>query len=224
MYGVTRFEPRFGKVVSVLVLLLLSLGLGSCAGMRVRSADADLLATGLVGWQQIGGQQGAWHFADGILSIGDEDGGWLATCRPYDNFGLSLEFRIPPGGDSGVFLRAPLEGDPAYTGLEIQILDDYAEQAAHLAPYEYTGSIYGLQGPSERVSRTAGQWQKMVVIACGTHLQVGLNGRKIVDTDLTYYAHQAGTRPGLLRQSGYLGLQSRGRPVEFRSITLRELP
>jgi len=216
MYGV--------KVVWELLLLSLLLGVSSCAGTQAHARDSDLLATGLVGWQQIGGQERAWQFENGVLSVEGEKGGWLATHREYNNFALQVEFRVPPGGNSGIFIRAPLEGDPAYTGLEIQILDDYAEQGSRLEPYQYTGSIYGVQAPSERVSKKAGQWQRMVIIARGLHLQVGLNGKKIVDTDLSYYTHLADTHPGLLRKGGHIGLQSHGTRVEFRNIKLRELP
>lgn len=215
MYGV--------KVVSVLVLLSLVLCAGSCAGTQAHTRDADLLATGLVGWQQIGGQERAWNFENGVLSVAGK-GGWLATHRQYNNFALQVEFRVPPGGTSGIFIRAPLEGDPAYTGLKIQIRDDSAEQGTRLEPFQYTGSIYGIQAPSERVSKKAGQWQRMVIIAQGVHIQVGLNGKKIVDTDLSYYTHLADTHPGLLRKGGHIGLQSDGGPIEFRNIKLRELP
>ncbi|MCL5279151.1 MAG: DUF1080 domain-containing protein [Planctomycetes bacterium] len=218
MYGVTRF----GQVVSVLSLLSLMFGAGSCAGTQ--TGVSDLLTTGLVGWQQIGGQERAWQFEKDILSVAGEQGGWLATHREYSNFGLQVEFRVPPGGTGGVLIRAPLEGDPAYTGLRIQIRDDYAPQGTRLEPYQYTGSIYGIQAPSERVSKKAGQWQRLVVIARGVHIQVGLNGKKILDTDLSYYTHMAPTHPGLLRSGGHIGLQSLDGPIEFRGIKLRELP
>ncbi len=224
MYGVTRFEPRFGQVVSVLLLVSLMLWAGSCAGMQTRARESDLLTTGLVGWQQIGGQERAWQFEKDVLSVAGAQGGWLATHREYENFALQVEFRVPPDGSGGVLIRAPLEGDPAYTGLRIQIRDDYAQQGTRLEPYQYTGSIYGIQAPSERVSKKAGQWQRLVVIARSVHIQVGLNGKKILDTDLSYYTHMAAAHPGLLRSGGHIGLQSLGGPIEFRDIKLRELP
>jgi hypothetical protein len=224
MYGVTRFEPRFGQIVSSLLLLSLALCAGSCAGTRAHARDSDLLATGLVGWQQIGDREQASRFEKGILSVGANKGGWLATLRQYDNLALQVDFRVPPGGSGGVLIRAPLAGDPAYTGLRIQIRDDYAQQGSRLKPYQYTGGIYGIQAPSERVSKKAGQWQRLVVIARGVHIQVGLNGKKIVDTDLSYYLYLADTHPGLLRKGGYIGLQSLAGWVEFRNIKLRDLP
>ncbi len=216
MYGV--------KVISAFSLLSLMFCAGSCARVQTRERDVDLLATGLVGWQQIGGQDGVWRVEDGVLSVEGENGGWLATHRQYGNFALSLEFRVSPGGNSGVFIRAPLEGDPAYTGLEIQIVDDYAERQNPLESWQYTGSLYGVQAPSDRVSKKAGQWQTMVIIARGPRIQVGLNGTKIVDADLTNYSHLANTHPGLARTGGYIGLQSHGSRVEFRNIRIRELP
>jgi hypothetical protein len=216
MYGV--------KVISAFLLLSLLFGTGSCARRQTRARDVDLLSTGLVGWQQMGGTQGAWRFEDGVLYAEGANAGWLATNRQYNDFALSLEFRVSPGANSGVFLRAPLAGDPAYTGLEIQIVDDYAERRSPLESWQYTGSIYGVQAPSDRVSRKAGEWQTMMIIARGPRIQVGLNGTKIVDTDLTYYSHLATTHPGLARTGGYIGLQSRGSRVEFRNIKVRELP
>jgi hypothetical protein len=212
------------RVLSALGSLFLLFYAGSCARMQTSRSDVDLLATGLVGWQQIGGQPGAWCFADGVLWVEGKDGGWLATSRPYGNFGLSLEFRVSPGGDSGVYLRAPLAGDPACAGVEIQIADDYARRSSPREPWQYTGSIYGVQAPSDRVSWEAGRWQEMVIIAEGLRIRVGLNGKKIVDTDLTYYAHLVDTHPGLARRAGYIGLQSDGSRVEFRNLTIRELP
>ncbi len=216
MYGV--------KVVSVLWLWSLVLWAGSCAGTQTHARDSDLLATGLVGWQQIGGQERAWRFENGVLSVTGEQGGWLATHRQYNNFAVQLEFRVAPGGEGGLLIRTPLEGNPAYAGLKIEIRDDSAEQGSRLEPSQYTGSISGIQAPSDRVSKKAGQWQRLVVIAQGVHIQVGLNGKKIVDTDLSYYTHMANTHPGLLRKGGHIGLQSAGGPIEFRNIKLRELP
>jgi hypothetical protein len=218
------------KTTSAILLLLTTLGAGSCARFRpssprflARSGGSDLLCTGLVGWQQIGGTQSAWHCADGVLYTEGENGGWLATLRQYDDFRLSLEFRVPPGGNSGVFIRTPLEGDPAYTGMEIQILDDHAEQWRNLNPYQYTGSIYDVQAPSERATKEAGKWQKMVITARGPQVQVVLNGQKVVDTNVTYYPYKASAHPGLTREGGYIGLQNHGSRVEFRNIRIQEL-
>ncbi len=211
------------KAGSVISLLLLSVAVGSCTPTQAWSDDIDLLSTGLVGWQRIGGQEGTWRFEDGILYTEGENGGWLATRRQYDDFMLSLEFRVSPGGNSGVFIRAPLEGNPAYAGLEVQILDDYAERWRDLQPYQYTASIYDVQAPSEQASREADEWQTMVIAARGPRVRVILNGEKVIDTNVTYYPYKLDTHPGLRRQRGYIGLQNHGSRVEFRNVRIREL-
>ena len=149
--------------------------------------------------------------------------GWLSTVRQYDDFILSLEFRLPPAGNSGVFIRAPHEGNPAYQGLEIQILDDSAQQWSDLRPNQYTGSIYDVQAPSERAGGKAGQWQRMVIECRGPRVRVAVNGQKVIDTDMSFYSYKYAAHPGLTRRSGYIGLQNHGSRIEFRNIRLREL-
>ena len=209
----------------LVVLFGVTLGAGSCTRVY-RDGPAggaeDLLATGLVGWQQIGGGPGNWQIEDGILSAQGQ-GGWLSTVRPYDDFALSLEFRVAPEGNSGVFLRAPHRGDPAYAGMEIQIIHDRAEQWRDLRPSQYTGSIYGIQAPSERASKRANEWQTMAVSCKGPQVKVILNGQEVVDTSTTYYPYKYGTHPGLTRRTGYLGLQDHGGGVEFRHIEIKAL-
>jgi hypothetical protein len=211
------------RTISTLGVLTLVCFAGSCSRIHMRSGGTNLLDTGLVGWQQIGGGQDTWRFQDGILYTAGGEGGWLATIRQYNDFRLSMEFRVPPGGNSGVFIRSPLEGDPAYTGMEIQILDDYAEQWQGLNPYQYTGSIYDVQAPSERATKHAGKWQTMVITARGQHIEVAVNGQKVIDTNVNYYPYKASTHPGLKREGGYIGLQNHGGRVEFRNIRIREL-
>jgi len=215
------------RTVAFLFCAAMMLAGGSCASMQRRawmgSKGHDLLATGLVGWQQIGGRQDSWGFADGVLSIEQGGGGWLSTIRQYDDFELSLEFKVSAGANSGLFLRAPHTGDPAYAGMEIQILDDHADSYRTLRPNQYTGSIYDVQAPAERASKEAGKWQKMVVLCRGAVVKIYLNGQKIIDTETTYYPYRYDTHPGLERRRGYIGLQNHGSGVQFRNIRISEL-
>lgn len=206
------------------VLLSVTLAAGSCTRMPLDRGGKgeDLLATGLVGWQQIGGGQGNWQIEDGILSAQGE-GGWLSTVRSYDDFELSLEFRVAADGNSGVFVRTPHRGDPAYVGMEIQILHDGAESARALRPNQYTGSLYDVQAPSERASKRANEWQTLIISCKGPEVKVILNGQKVIDTNTTYYPYKYETHPGLTRRSGYIGLQDHGGGVEFRHIEIKSL-
>ena len=175
----------------------------------------------LAGWEVVDGNAGSWGVAEGILYTQGGEGGWLSTVREFGDFQLDLEFRVPPGGNSGVFIRAPRGGDPAYTGMEIQVLDDYAPEYAGLKAWQYAGSIYGVQPPSERASKQANQWQQMRIFADGPRVSVTLNGRLVVDADLVSHMDKESLHPGLKQRRGYIGLQNHGSHVEYRNIQIR---
>ncbi|MCH8127368.1 DUF1080 domain-containing protein [candidate division KSB1 bacterium] len=177
----------------------------------------------LSGWQPIGSPEGSWQVEDGVLFTDGKGGGWLSTTQEFANFKLELEFRVPDGGNSGVFLRAPHEGDPAYTGMEVQVLDDYAEKYAKLRPWQYTGSVYAVQAPSSRASKKANEWQKMIIICNGPKVTVVLNDIEIINTNLIDHLEKARTNPGIKRRKGYIGLQNHSTKIEYRNIRLQEL-
>lgn len=178
----------------------------------------------LSGWKAIDGPQESWRVEDGVVFCTGDGAGWLSTEAEYGNFEIELEFRVPPGGNSGVFLRAPHEGNPAYQGLEIQVLDDHAEVYADLRPTQYTGSVYGLVAASPRVTGKAAEWQRMRILCDGAHVVVTLNGTKIVDADLAQYLNRADEHPGLKRTRGHIGLQNHGSRLDYRNVRIRELP
>ncbi len=176
----------------------------------------------LRGWQVIGNSPDSWQVQDSILYTDGRGGGWLSSTEEYADFKLELEFRMPEGGNSGVFLRAPHQGDPAYTGMEVQILDDYAEEYSELKTWQYAGSIYGLQAPTKRVSKKAGEWQKMVILCDGPEVKVSLNGTPIIEANLIDFMHKEDDHPGIKRRKGYLGLQNHSTKIEYRNIYLTE--
>ncbi len=178
----------------------------------------------LSGWQAVDGPIGSWKIVDGILSCSGSGGGWLSSREEYRNFEMEVEFRSPVGGNSGVFLRAPHEGNPAFAGMEIQILDDTAPEYEKLQAYQYCGSLYGVAAPKTRVSKPAGQWQKLAIQVKGRHVSSSLNGTPIVDADLDAHPDREADHPGIKRSQGYVGLQNHGTPMEFKSVRLRELP
>jgi HEAT repeat protein len=190
---------------------------------RKPEPHTELLFNGkdLTGWELVGGST-PWGVKDGVLYTEGGGGGWISTVKEYGNFKLDLEFRVPQGGNSGVFLRTPREGDPAYVGMEIQVLDDYAPEYANLHSWQYTGSIYGVQAPSMRVSKKAGEWQHYVIVADGPHVTVTLNEQLIVDADLVSHMDLEKTHPGLKRRGGYIGLQNHSTRIEYRNIRITE--
>jgi hypothetical protein len=189
-----------------------------CEDWKTLFGGADLS-----GWKAIDGPMESWKVEDGMLYCSGGGGGWLSTIDPYANFEIELQFRVPPGGNSGVFLRAPHEGNPAFAGMEIQILDDDAPEYAKLQPYQYCGSLYGIAAPKVRASKKAGEWQKMQIVCDRRKVQVKFNDTPIIDANLDEYKDREGEHPGITRTTGYVGLQNHGTRLDFKDIRLRVL-
>lgn len=177
----------------------------------------------LTGWTPINGKPNTWTAKDGVLTI-DGGSGWLSTDREYRNFILKLDFRLTPAANSGVFLRAPLEGDGAYAGLEIQVLDHFHKQYKDIKPTQFTGSVYDLVAAKQEGLKPTGEWNSYVITHDNDHIVVVLNGVTIVDTDLSQQRSHIDKHPGLGRKEGHIGLQAHGGRIDYRNLSIKELP
>jgi hypothetical protein len=180
----------------------------------------------LAGWQLVRGRGTGYVVRDGMIVCPADGGGNLFTAKEYANFVLRLEFRLSDGGNNGVGIRAPLQGDAAYQGMEIQVIDDYAGRYADLKPWQYTGAIYELFPPKRGALKKAGEWNDYEITANGRRVSVKLNGTVIVDADLDTIKDPAILKkhPGASRASGHIGLLGHGTLVEFRNLRVKELP
>jgi hypothetical protein len=178
----------------------------------------------LTGWKVHAGKMDAWGVDNGVMYVQGGGGGWLITEKEFGDYEMRLEYKVPVNGNSGVAARAPLKGDPAYQGMEIQILDDYGPAYTKLNPAQYTGSIYGVVPPAKRVTKHAGEWNQMTITCKGRKVKVEINGTVVVDANLDDYTDKhAKAHPGLLRDKGHVGFQSHDGRVEFRNIYLKVL-
>jgi len=181
----------------------------------------------LAGWTLRGGHGPGYVVENGILVCPAEGGGNLFTEKEYSNFVFRFEFKMEPGGNNGVGVRAPLGGDAAYAGMEIQILDDENERyRGKLKPTQHHGSIYDVIPARPGFLQPAGEWNQEEIAADGRKIRVTLNGVIIVDADLDIVREPEILKrhPGLSRASGHLGFLGHGTRVEFRNIRVRELP
>lgn len=154
-------------------------------------------------------------------------GGNLFTEKEYGDFILRFEFQLTPGANNGLGIHAPLEGDAAYAGKEIQILDNEAEKYAGLKAYQYHGSVYGVIPAKRGFLKPAGEWNQQEVIVQHPKIKVILNGAVILEGDYLE-ASRNGTldgkdHPGLKRSSGHIGFLGHGDVVRFRNIDIKEL-
>jgi len=146
--------------------------------------------------------------------------------KEYANFILRVEFRLSPGGNNGVGIRAPFEGDAAYQGMEIQVLDDPAEQYKNILPGQHSGSIYLVFPAKQGALKPTGEWNAYEITANGRHVSVRLNGTMVVDADLDSMKDPEVLRkhPGLARTTGHIGFLGHRSHVEFRNVRIKELP
>jgi hypothetical protein len=176
----------------------------------------------LTGWF---GATDGYAVEDGVLHCKPGSGGKLYTEEEYEDFVLRFEFKLTPGANNGIGLRAPTEGDPAFAAMEIQILDDTAEKYAGLQPYQYHGSVYGVVPAKKGHLKPVGDWNQQEISCIGRRVKVVLNGETIVDADLDE-ASEGGTmdgreHPGLERSTGYIALLGHGDRVDFRNIQVK---
>jgi len=179
----------------------------------------------LDGWQ---GSVDGYAVEEGAIVCVPDKGGNLYTEKEYADFRLRFEFKLTPGANNGLGLRAPLEGDAAYVGMELQILDDSAPRYANLKPYQYHGSIYGVVPVKRGHQKPVGEWNEQEVACQGSRVQVKLNGTVVLDADVAEVSRN-GTpdgrdHPGLKRKRGHIGFLGHGSRIDVRNIRIKELP
>jgi len=181
------------------------------------------------------GPDGVWTVDDGVLTASADRVLW--TNDSYDNFVLDLEFKTGPNANSGVIVYCSNPGNWIPNSVEVQILDDAGDRWTDVPDNQRSGSIFGHVGPTQRVSRPAGEWNRMTLTCVGPQIDVVLNGTHVTTIDMTQYT-SAQTNPdgtpipnwlstpaAELATQGQIGLQGKhgGAQIWFRNIRVREL-
>jgi hypothetical protein len=171
-----------------------------------------------------------WAVKDGVLQTGRQRGTWLVSEKEYGDFVLEFEVKLTERGNSGVALRSPLRGDPAFDGLELQIADlRYNTEAKDS---ELTGGIYRAIAPTKQVYKPT-EWNRFSIELKGPRLKATVNGEVIQDIDLEKYdkpvkRHDGTDAPPVKDRPrrGHIGFQHLSRnnePVYYRGVRLKEL-
>jgi hypothetical protein len=170
-----------------------------------------------------------WTVKDGILTGTGDRGCWFLTEKEYGDFVLEYEFKLGPKGNSGLALRAPAKGDPAFDGMEMQMADFRYNTSAK--PSELTGGLYRAVAPTEQVYKPE-QWNKVRVTLKGTKFTVEMNGKTVQDTDLSTHTETVlrhdGTKAPPIKDRplrGRIGFQNLSRDdglVEIRGARIKE--
>jgi hypothetical protein len=177
------------------------------------------------GWA---GPVGEYEVKDGAICCQKGKGGTIYTKDEFADFVARVEFKLPPGGNNGLAIRYPGEGDTAYVGMcECQVLDDNYEKATgdKIDPRQAHGSAYGMVAAARGYQRPVGEWNFEEVTVKGSTIKVELNGIIILNADLSkvnsFLANHP--HPGKDRTSGHFGFAGHNDPVCFRDVQIKRL-
>ena len=152
-----------------------------------------------------------WTAAGGVITYDGKNNN-LCTARDYRNFELLVDWKIPPHGDSGIYLR----GSP-----QAQIWDDSPPVAATIG----SGGLYNNQknpsNPTKKADRPVGEWNRFRILMIGDKVTVFLNGELVV-WNVTMENYWERDKP--LYPIGQIELQHHGDALYFKNIYIRELP
>jgi len=168
----------------------------------------------LNGWAIVGPNPKGFQVIDGAIVRTETNGIMLRSRDRYDNFILRLEWKINPGGNSGVFLRAPRAGRVSKIGMEFQIMGDSGTPVDK----DSTGAIYDVVPPLKNAAKPEGEWNDLEISLNGSHLRAVLNGEVVQDLNL-----DENDELRLRLRKGFIAFQDHGHPAAFRHIRIKPL-
>ena len=170
-----------------------------------------------------------WQVVDGALTRVARAAD-IVTVDEFGDFELTLEWKLPANGNSGIFYRVTEEDEVMWhVAPEFQLIDNAYKEP--LKPVQLAGANYDLHPPARDVTRPIGSWNDARVIARGSHVEHWLNGVKVVEYELWTDDWERRVRESKFKpypaygraRRGHIGLQDHDGPVAFRNIRIREL-
>ncbi len=187
----------------------------------VKAADT---AVPLFNGKDLTGWTGEGYVVEDGAIVCTPEGKNLVSEKIYANYILEFDFKLPPGGNNGLGIHYPGTGDGAYTGMEVQILDNSDPKYKELKDYQFNGSLYTL-APAEKTGlKEVGEWNHERVIVAGAGLTVELNDAIILRVNLDDLATRHPEHAGVKRRAGHIAWLGHGDRVAFRDIRITETP
>lgn len=180
----------------------------------------------LTGWKDGEGKTtvAGYTIADGVISSAPGCSN-LMTAKEYEDYILEFEFKLTPGANNGLGVHYPGQGDPAYTGMELQILDNSAEKyQGRLKDYQWHGSLYTLAAAKKGFLKPVGEWNVQRVTVRGARVSVELNGITILNENLDTLNQAYPDHLGSKRRKGFVSFCGHGDVVSWRKVRIVEIP
>ena len=181
------------------------------------------------GYAEEGWPEG-WSLEKGVLAR-VADGGDIMTVEEYADFELRLDWKISPGGNSGILYRISTGDEaPYFSGTEYQILDD-EKHSNGKDLLTSAGSLYALYPRSEVAAKPVGEWNEAKIVVQGNHVEHWLNGKKVVECEIgsdDWNERLAKSKfidwPKFAKnRQGHISLQDHSDPVWYRNIRIKRL-
>ena len=186
--------------------------------------------TGLRGYKQVGFPN-SWEIVDGTLKTIPGYGVDLISVDIYSNFELELEWKVPEGGNSGIFYFATEEGDYIWQSApEMQVLDD-KKHSDGKNTLTSAGALYAMIAPPKSVVNPVGEFNQVRIKVKDNHVEHWLNGTKVVEYEYQSDAmwdlvakSKFNTMPLFAKASeGHIGIQGDHGEIWYRNIRIRKL-
>jgi hypothetical protein len=191
------------------------LSIAALAGLLQAAPQPLFNGRDLTGWV-VEGPQPSFEAKDGVLRVTGRGHvpNWLRTGREYDDFHLSLDYKLDEWAEAAVILRAARSEHPQHTGITIMLAHDFHHE---LTPW-VTGAIQGAVSPKAELPASWEKWHHLDVDLRGTHLKATIDGTLVQDLDLD-------TVPALANRlrRGYIGFPDMGYGYELRNLQIEDL-
>jgi hypothetical protein len=175
-----------------------------------------------------------WTVVDGMLKVaggGGRETRDIVTTETFGDFDLRFEWKVAPGGNSGVKYLVT-EERPGPIAHEYQVLDDEKHPDAKVGAHRRTAAFYDVLPPRDPPRRPAGEWNESRILVRGRRVEHWLNGRKVVEYELGSRELQAAIARSKFRDvpgfgtklEGRLLLQDHGDEVWYRNLRIQAPP
>ena len=194
------------------------------AGGVANAQQQEVRTRPLFNGEDLTGWKGDGYVVEDGAIVCTPEGRNLVTEERFANYALDFEFKLTPGANNGLGIHYPGEGDGAYTGMEIQILDNTAPKYEDLKDYQFHGGLYSLAAAELGFLKPVGEWNRQRVIVRGAGVLVILNGETILQANLEELSEKHPDHEGVKRRAGHIAWLGHGDKVAYRDIRIAELP